>query len=166
VTATTITINSVDYASNATVQEADDYLAVDPVRGATWAAIASDDTKGAHLVAATRRISLLSLDSTIDGYDQALEDATILLAGSIAIDAANAGTGTSGSNTKRVKAGSAEVEFFRPTTGVALKDEDAFAILRPYLLSTGSGLFGGKTGCDTASQFTDRDSPELTEAFP
>lgn len=173
---TTITINSVDYVAFASVAEADSILAVDPIRGTTWATKTTDE-KGALLVAATRRLNLISWsgakaggdDAQADAYPrtgqtypdgsavstsevpQAVTEATCLLAGSIAIDSGAAAAGTSASNQKRVKAGSAEVEFFRPTAGVPIQDETVWALIKPFTTSftsagsaVGAVTFGGK----------------------
>lgn len=168
-TISTITISAVNYTAYASVAEADAYLAVDPTRSATWAAL-STDVKGQYLVAATRRLDQLDWAGTKTGDEdtqdnawprtgvaykdgtavsdsevpQAVEDATVLLAGSIALTPAQSNAGTSGSNQKRLKAGSAEIEFFRPTTGVALQDETAFALIRCFL--AGQGVQSGSTG--------------------
>ena len=68
-TISTITIETVDYVSYASVAEADAYLNVDPVRESTWEALDTDG-KGKKLVAATRRLDLLSWqgEKTGGGY--------------------------------------------------------------------------------------------------
>lgn len=179
----TITISTVDYLAYASVAEADPYLAVDPVRAAAWAA-KSADQKGGLLVAASRRLDLLSYpgERTVgtqerawprsgvtlpdgsavpdDEVPVALEEATILLAGTLASTPAAAQAGTSGSNRKRVKAGSAEVEFFRSTRGVPLSDETAWAVLRNAgILASSSAaaasVGGYASGTDVESAFGD-----------
>lgn len=172
----TITLNSVDYVAFASVAEADAVLAVDPVRGTTWATKTTDE-KGALLVAATRRLNLIAWAGSKTNGDssqpdafprtgltypdgtavstsevpQAVTDATCLLAGSIAIDSGVANAGSSASNQKRVKAGSAEVEFFRPTAGVPVQDETVWGLIKPFTTSftststaVGAVTFGGK----------------------
>lgn len=177
----TITINTVDYVSYASVAEADSYLAVDPVRFATWNALTVDQ-KGSYLVAATRRIDLMRFSGEKTGdyetqdnawprtgmvYEdgssvsttevpQAVEDATILLAGSTAIDASVSSAGTSGNNIKMLQAGSASITYFRPSDGKPLQDESAFALLRPFLsggVSSTVGVFA--SGTDQVSSFVD-----------
>lgn len=189
----TITISTVEYVSYASVSEADQYLAVDPVRGPTWAAL-TNDQKGQRLVAATRRLDRLNWAGRKTGGETAqanafprtdlaypdgtavpddevpreVEEATILLAGTIALTPASANVGSSATNTRRVKAGSAEVEFFRPTAGKPLQDETAWALVRIFLDgSNASGAvgmvtFGGKA---SDSQF-DVDPYGLTEGYP
>lgn len=191
-TISTITIAAINYTSYASVVEADARLAVDPTRSAAWAALTTDQ-KGADLVAATYRLDLLTWKGEKAGgalqvnafprtgltykdgtavtdtdVPQEVEDATILLAGSIALDASNANQGTSGSNLKRVKAGSAEAEFFRPTTGVQLQDTTAFALVKCFLAgqsgaNIGQGNFASGI-CDTSS-FSDRDKYGRNEGY-
>lgn len=190
---TTIVIGGLNYVSYASLLEANQYLLVDPTRSDAWAAL-SDDQKGENLVAATRRLDLLRwAGEKSDGASQPnawprtgvtypdgtavsttdvpleVEQATILLAGSIALDATNSEAGTAGSNVRRVRAGSAEVEFFRPTIpGPALQDETAFQLVRPFLGSS-SALFGAATGTsgdNTDTAFCDRTAPGLNEGYP
>lgn len=189
---TTITINTVGYTSYASLAEADDYLAVDPVRGAAWAALSVDE-RGARLVAATRRLDLLAWQGEktggsaqvpqwprtgvtfpngdpvpTDEVPQGVEDATILLAGSIELDAATAQAGDSGSNVKRTKAGSAEVEFFRPQTGGPLQDATALALVVAFLeaAALGGELGPLATGTGAKSAFDDDDAYGRTRGFP
>lgn len=187
----TIIIGGNDYISYASVAEADEYLAVDPTRSAAWAAL-TDDQKGGNLVAATRRMDLLNFsgekvsatqenqwprnNATCNGNPVPntgvpiqLENATILKAGTITIDGGSADAGGSGSNIRRVQAGSAQVEFFRPTIpGLALQDETAFNVVRCLLDgadgSAGAG-FGCASGTDGTSIFGDRDFPGLNEGY-
>jgi hypothetical protein len=191
-TIVTITISTVDYTSYASVAEADDFLAVDPKRSVAWIAL-TDDQKGARLVAATRRLDLLNWSGErADGDDvqdaqwprtgvvypdgsavsesevpQDVEDATAVTAGSIELDAKNADVGTSGSNTKKVGAGKTAVEFFRPTSGVAMQDETAYKLVQPFLTGPASGDVGGlSSGTDGSSTFSDIDNWGRTKGFP
>jgi len=191
-TISTITIATVDYTAYASVTEADQYLAVDPVRGTTWAAKTTDQ-KGALLVAATRRLDLFSYsgdktggsvqanqwgrtsltypDGTTVPDDEVpldIQNATILLAGTMAITPAAGNAGTSGSNKKKVKAGSAEVEFFRPTTGVPLQDETAWALLQYWLANSVTSASVGMVayGTDTESSFEDSRVYPITDGYP
>lgn len=191
-TITTIVINAVNYTSYASLVEANEYLAVDPTRAAAWAAL-TDDQKGANLVSATRRLDLLDYsgekvnasqenqwprtNATCNGVvvtdtdvPLELQNATILKAGSITLDSSNANSGTSGSNVKRVQAGSAQVEFFRPTIpGLGLQDETAFQLVSCLLAgadgTSGAG-FGCASGTDGTSIFGDADAPGLNEGYP
>ena len=191
-TITTITIATINYISYASLVEANVRLAVDPTRSAAWALL-TDDQKRADLVAATYRLDLLQWKGEKAGgalqenafprtgltykdgtavtdtdVPQEVEDATILLAGSIALDASNANQGSSGSNLKRVKAGSAEAEFFRPTTGVQLQDTTAFTLVKCFLAgqsgaNVGQGNFASGV-CDSSS-FSDRDKYGKNEGY-
>lgn len=157
-TITTITIETVGYTSYASLLEADTLLNTDPVREVAWELL-TDDEKGKKLVAATRRLDLLDWGGTKTGaadvqenawprtglsykdgtpvstteVPKEVENATIFLAGSIAIDASAADAGTSGSNIKSVKAGSADVKFFRGQDGVALQDETSYDLVACFL---------------------------------
>lgn len=182
----TITISAIDYVSYASVAEADAYLAVDPIRGVAWSALTADQ-KGLYLVSATRRLDLLnwagqktgSYSTQVNAWPrtnvqyadgssvsttevpQEVEDATILLAGSILLDSTAAAAGTSGSNVKRQKAGSVEIERFRPTTGKALQDETAYALIAQFFTGGVSSTVGAfASGSDQSSSFSD-DQMEL-----
>lgn len=188
----TITIGANNYTSYASVAEADIRLAVDPVRMATWTALTTDQ-KGINLVAATNRLDLLAWQGEKtggaaqanawpraglmypDGTDVAddevpldVEIATILLAGSIAIDAEVANSGASGTNTKKVQAGSASVEFFRPRDGLALQDESAHALIKYWLESSSAAIAGAGSiayGDDAESEFCDSNPYGRTHGY-
>ena len=187
---TVLVIGADNYTSYASLAEADTRLAVDPVRMTTWAAL-TNAQKSIYLVAATNRLDLLSWrgakaggPSQVNAFPrtgltykdgtpvtdtdvpQEVEDATILLAGSIAIDAALADSGTSGSNIKRVKAGSAEVEFFVPISGLPIQDKTVFALIKCFLqgsVTAGAGNYASGV-CDESS-FKDRDRYGKSEGF-
>lgn len=179
----TITINGNDYEAYASVANADIYLAVDSTRATPWG-IKNTNEKGALLVAATRRLDLLKYigDPTAgptqntewprtgaayqDGTAIAdtdipveVSEACMLLAGTGASDPKALEQGTSGSNIKNTKAGSAEVTFFRPHDGVVLSDETSYAVLRNSGLlesSTASASTGAlASGTDERSSFSD-----------
>lgn len=178
---TDITIGATTYQSYASVAEADALLAIDPTRGTAWDAL-SNDAKGARLVAATRAIDLRNwqgsrtgdpqatafprtglpdcdgVEQPTDTIPQRVEDATIYLAGTIELNNAAAGAGGSGSNIKRAKAGSAEVEFFRPTAGVPMIDEDAWALLKCFANDASGALAGQAFNNSDCSSFTDDDT--------
>lgn len=195
-TITVLNIGGVNYNSYASVAEADARIAVDPTRATAWAALAIA-VKEANLVAATYRLDLLIWQGEKTGgasqinkwprtgvvypdgtpvttTDVPLEvqDATSLLAGSITLSAKNANAGSSGSNIKRVKGGSAEVEFFVGTLGTAadapLQDETVFALIGPFLegstISSETGALA--SGTDGESSFCDRDAFGRTRGFP
>ena len=190
----TIQVAGNDYIAYASVAEADIALAVDPVRMAAWAAL-TDENKGIDLIAATRRIDLLRwLGAKAGGSSQVnafprsglffpdgtpvpkdtipldLERATILLAGSIAATPAQANAGTSAQAISRVKAGSAEVEFFRrqeTITGKPVQDETVFELIRRWLQGrAGSSSTGAMaSGTDGVSHFAQTNPYGRTEGF-
>jgi len=180
-TLSTITIAAVNYVSNASMVEANEFLAVDPVRAATWATL-TDDEKGAKLVAATRRLNPLNWmgtktngegtqpdawprtgvtyedGTTVSTTEVPIEvgQATMFLAGSIAINATTAQTATGGSNKKRLKAGSAEIEYFAPVKGKALQDETAWGLVQQFMdrvTSASVGAYAPGSGTAGESSF-------------
>ncbi len=186
----TITINAIVYTVYASRAEVNAYLNVDQVRNTAWNALTdSDEVRGPFIVAATRRLDLLTWvgektggsaqenqwprtnvplkDGTTQSdseVPQEVENATALLAGSINLEETTAEAGTSGSNIERVKAGSAEVEFFRPVEGGQLQDQTAFTLVKCFV--EGSALSGKATGTDGESSFCDLDRFGLTEPWP
>lgn len=193
-TINTITISGVDYIAYATRVEVNEYLAVDPVRMAAWAALPdTDDARGPYIVAATRRLDMLQWMGTKtggatqendwprtgvkypDGTDVSttevpldVQNATALLSGSILINPSSANQGTSGSNTKRAKAGPVETESFRFVQGVQLQDESAYKLVFPYLASAGSGAGVGPltSGTNGKSSFSNIDEWGRSRGFP
>ena len=133
----TITINTVDYNSFASVADADAFLAADVKRYAAWAALDADaNAKARALVTASRYLAGLDWADGVPSYDTpptAVVEATALLAADIAAKPSLGDDASTGSNVKRVKGGEAEVEFFRPTAGAALP---------PYLLRLLGDLLG------------------------
>lgn len=175
----TVDVNGVTHGVYATVAEADGHLAVDPTLGPIWAA-KTEEQKKVLLVASTRRLDMLDwvgekaggsaqknawprkgvkypdgTDVPDDELPYEVEVACSLLAGAIAQDPKKANAGSSGSNIKAVGAGSARVEFFRPTDGVPLQDPTVFGLVAFYLSSgQGGGLaagvgYGKATGTDS-----------------
>lgn len=93
----------------------------------------------------------------------AVEEANYELALALLNDAAVQEADTTGSNVKRAKAGSAEVQFFRATDGTPFPTI-ANDLLRPF---RGSGVSVGlASGCDEESTFGDPTPWELTEGYP
>ncbi len=98
--------------------DADTFFA-DDIRFATWALIA-DDMKDRLLVTASRNINLLvaaACKLPLATISDELRQATAELAIEYSINPATATQASTGSNLKRARAGTAEAEFFRPTTG-------------------------------------------------
>lgn len=93
-----------------------------------------------------------------------VESAQIELAFEISQDDSVEGGANTASNQKRLKAGTAEIEFFRPTDGTPLPSV-AWDLLKPFINSVagsaGSVSFG--TGCP--SQFDDADTYTRTQGF-
>lgn len=191
-TITVLTISGNSYNVYASLAEADARLLVDPVRSETWEALKNDERRK-RLVAAKYRLDLLDYigtktggNSQVDKWPRTgvtykdgeavstievpleIQDANILIAGDIAIDSDAADAGTSGSNIKRVKAGSAEVEFFTPTlrNAVALQNEGAFKLIKCFLASSAAALSGLASGTDGQSEFCDQDSFGLDRGYP
>lgn len=187
---TNITIGGETYVSYATVAEADAYLAVDPTRGPSWSPLTNDE-KGTFLVSATRRLDLLNWKGEKTGgatqenewprtgvtYEDGtpvptndvpkeVENACILTAGSINLDPEVSNQGGTGTNTKKVEAGSAKVTFFRPQSGVAYQDTTAYTLIRPFLESSTSTLGILASGTDGTSTFEDETRWDRTEGFP
>jgi len=140
----TVTVNSEDYSSYTTVEEADLYLAADVSRAAAWEALDEDPDKGRALVTATRLLQRQrwragAPDPEAD-VAEVVQQATAILAADIV---SRPGLGDSGSTTSNIKsvggAGVPTVEFFAPVRGAPLP-QAAFALLRDLLgLAPGSG---------------------------
>ncbi len=178
---TTFTINSVNYQSYATVAEADGYLAVDISRAAAWAAL-DVPTKESRLVESTRRLDrftwigektdpiptqttefprtgltdkngLAVPEATVP---QEVEDATIIQAGDIVLSGDSPDEGSTADNNKRLKAGSVEIERFRPVDGKKLAD-NLIELVGIFLSGATSGIAVGAlaSGTDAVSSFCD-----------
>lgn len=196
----TITISAVNYnvygLGNADpVQDADDYFAA--VFGETWSGLTTLQKQQA-IISARRLLDkaiLWSGSKTLSSQDtewerdgatngctgEAVPDGTIPdaiaygqfeLAGLIAIDPSILTSTGTGTNTKRVKAGSAEVEFFQPTIGTsdatrlpqAVHDLVACYAEGAGGVSPTGGSFASGTG--DSSAFDDCDDNELSRGYP
>lgn len=136
----TVTLNGVDYPVYADVAFADEYLAADVARAALWSALTADDKKRG-LVTSTRLLQRQSWRAGVPSLDDPLlvvQQAASLLAADIAVKPALGDSASTGSNVKAVGAGSAKVEFFRPTAGAVLPSA-AYDLLRG-LLGVGSDI--------------------------
>ena len=190
----TLTISQNDYKSYASVAEADVDLAVDPVRSAAWTALDSDQ-KAIRLVSATRRLDLLpwrgapaegpadqetawprsglkyedGSDVPSDAIPRSIELATILLAGTITTTPAHSNAGTVTPSIRRVRAGSAEVEFAPIAVAIPdplrIKDETVQALIGQWLAGRGSAAGGAAYGTDQESQFEDENPFRRTYGF-
>ena len=172
------------YKSYASLDEANRRLAVDPVRRTAWECL-SDNDKKVHLVAGTYRLDLMPWQgekaggadqenawprsglSYPDGSDIAddevplgIEEATILLAATIASTPKASGAGSTSSPIRRVQAGSAQVEFFYQNDridGKPLQDETAFELILPFLESRADISTPAVSGTCGKSTFEDDD---------
>ncbi len=175
-----ITIGSDTYDVYVTVAMADTYLKADPQYGPTWETLTEDD-KGINIVSATRSLDRNNwegertdpaqpldwprtgvTDSEGNPVDSAavpteIEDACSLIAGMIAQDAKQANDASTGSNTRRVKAGTAEVEFFRPERGSPYS-RSVMQMIGQFLSGAASltgGFLSTGTGCPSETPVTE-----------
>jgi hypothetical protein len=151
----TITIGGNDYGSFESVADATEYLGGDISRGAAWDAL-DPDTQGRALVSATRLLLRQSWCGTVPDIDtppQVVADATAIMAADLATKPKLADGSPTGSNIKRAKAGSAEVEYFRPTSGEAPISQAAWDML----------VAAGYLGCVAAGD--PNDGPFVSNGF-
>lgn len=159
----TVTIDTIDFETYATVEEADEYLAAD--FGATlWRAETDDDQKARALVTSTRILNRLSWAgqpedsdqplawprSGIDGVDedvipQRVIDASIVLAKLIHAGSKVDDQQTTETGIKREKAGSVEIEYFIPTTDSQRLPTSVTELISPYIggLAIGGSIASG-----------------------
>lgn len=97
----------------------------------------------------------------------------IELAYELSVDPSLEGSNSTATNIKRAKAGSAEVEFFRPGGAFGTDGSTTFpAIVQSYLgqflCGAGQSLVGGgyASGTGAPSQFDDCDGADVIEALP
>ncbi len=185
----TVTINAQTYDVYQDVAGADLYLQADFTRTANWDALDTDQ-KSQALVSATRRLDRLNwagqktvdtqplefprtglVDKDGNPVDSGtvpteIEDGTSLLAYIITQDAAADEEATTSSNTKKVAAGPASVEFFRPERGGRLPDP-VLELVGIFLESgTPSASTGGlATGTDGKSDFCEAERYPLKEGW-
>ena len=207
---TTITISGNIYVTYATVPEADIILSIDPTRMAKWNALDADG-KGRHLIAAANRLDVLGwqgektegVPETMDTLNMwprsdleyangsdvdedtiplQIERATILLAGSVANDTSHSTITPISLPVKRVKAGTADVEFFEPVSGVQspdntqVQDSTVHELIKMWLVnpdsttdgpnvSTGSTGGVASYGTDGVSAFDGRSPYDRSRGF-
>lgn len=176
--------------SYATITEANDYLD-NSVRATSWET-ALDDDKARALITATRLIDKQCLVGDQTDPDQPLhfpatgvvdhegdevpDDevplwityATIELAFELTVNAALESSANTGSNTKRLKAGSVEIEKFRPGDVLGSKGVKRFpTVVQEYLapfLTKGAGS-AEAFGSDQQSQFDNCDTYGRSEGY-
>lgn len=172
----TVTIDSTNYDAFADVATADSFLNAKAGSAGVWDSTPTPtvDEKGRALMTATRWIINWVRDKVTDAnvpdptstpVNAVIEEATIELAYQLVVDSTIQDNATTGSNTKRVKAGSAEVEFFRPTDGKSFP-EIVNRLLLAWLKDVGtvaSVTVPVTSGTGTsASDFCDRDEFGVT----
>ncbi len=116
----TVTISGSTFDIYGTQAGATAYL-VARLDAGTWTT-ASADTQARALVQATRILQPYLADAGFDlppsdPVDVEIENANYELAFALVADPTVANKTSSGNNTKRLKAGSAEIEYFRPEAG-------------------------------------------------
>ena len=186
---TSITIGGTEYPSYATVAEGDAYLAVDPTRRLAWASLDST-VKGVNLIAATKRLDSLRWIGRKTDPTQATEwprsgltfpngqtvpdnvlperllQATILLAGDLAVDPA--AMSTSGqSETRGVvqseRIGPKAVSYFYPRRrSPRLPEGNTLLSLVGCWLKSSLVTAPVATGTDARSSFEDVDRLDRT----
>lgn len=156
----TVKIGTITYETYQTVPEVDAFLQADAARAPKWAALTADG-KARCVVTATRRFNRLEwvgqktdpedelawprtgtgVEGVVDDdIPQAVLDAHATFAGDLAGDVTVADKPNTGSNVRSVKAGSAQVEFFTPTTG---------SVLPPTILDLIGDLLAGSVTAGT-----------------
>ena len=182
---TTITINSMDYPSYATIAEADTYLAIDRARSEAWSTL-DETVKGQRLAAATRRMDGLGWAGRRASEAQAtawprmgmtpepsapippeLEQATILLAGGLAAGLVDASGDGSEAAIQSERLGPFAATYFHPrrqSRVERLLGADALALVSQWL--EGPSIAAPvATGTDGESAFTHRDRYGRTEGI-
>lgn len=165
---TTVTIGSNTYPVYADIAYASTYLAADIARASGWASLAAaPDTQRMALVSATRILQRMPGWASGAAPDlvappSAVMDATSIIAADLAQKPKLSKSTGTGSNVKRVRAGSVETEFFRQTPGeITPIPGDAFDVL----LAAGLVQRGGDdavpeySGGDVTTRFT-YDNPD------
>lgn len=164
-----VTIGSNTYNIYGTSAGADAYLAA-RIGASSWAS-ATADTRAQALVTGTRMIEtyLSSQGFTVDpagAVDEAIENANYELAFALLTDPTIQDKAVmDGGNKKRVKAGSAEVEYFRP--GVATRFPSTVqALLNGWISAQGGGVSTSPvySGTDNKSTLCPGDY-SLTEGY-
>ena len=172
-----VTIGAIVYDIYGTEADAEEYFAAS-LEASAW----NDATvlqKQQALVTGTRWIDRLDwqgaktsdaqplefprtgIDGLADTWEP--EEANYELALALLVDSSLDKTATTGSNTKRVKAGSAEVEFFKPTDGLSFPTI-VQQLIGQYLASSAGLSVGLASGTDEESAFCSTDN-KLTRGY-
>lgn len=140
-----VTIGSDSFDIYGTTAGADSYMAA-KIGATAWAA-ASSTTKAQALVTGTRMIQryLASKGQAVDpsgAVDEEIENANYELANALVVDSTIQDNATQSQNTRRLKAGSAEVEYFRPVEAGRFSIQ-VMELLNAWLSANGGGSFSG-----------------------
>lgn len=140
----TVDIGAETYQTYADIDFADPYLAADVQRAASWA-LKGEDAKARGLVSATRMLVTMPwiTDPAPPAYDAAplvVQEVTAMLAADLLDKPRLYADASANSNVKTAKAGSASVEFFKPTENAAPIPSFMWDML------ASAGLVGGSTG--------------------
>ena len=176
---TTITINGVDYPIYATIAEADTYLAIDLARSEAWSTL-DEAGKGQRLAAVTRRMDGLRWIGRRASETQAtawprmgmtpepsapippeLEQATILLAGALAVDLSGEGQVR---EVQSERVGPMAVTYFYRRAAPRLEARSALSLVRQWLEAS-SIASPVATGTDAQSEFVPSDRYGRTEGI-
>lgn len=116
----TITLGGNEYDAFTDAAAATIYLAGDVLRAAGWAT-RNPDAQSRGLISATRQLLALpwceGMAPTFDAVPPVVAEVTAMLAADLLAKPKLFTDATGNSNVKNVKAGSAQVEFFRPVDG-------------------------------------------------
>jgi hypothetical protein len=153
-------IDGIEAFSYADVEYANDYLVFDPSY-AEWTAL-SEDAQKRFLVSATRFLDTLNwaepwTTQTAREAESKIVQACVILASMISRDEADfITTGTTSTGTKRLKAGSAEIEFFGPGSvtvgGNGTLPAQLWALLKDFLGGSKNNLAVGFVSFGTCGQ--------------
>lgn len=155
-----------------TLAGCDNYFALS-LRGDDWTA-AADETRQKALVSATRWLlrlcpmdengNAIEPNATDDGTPEQLVDGVYELANHLLANQSAVDSETTGSNIKAVKAGSAEVSFFRASQGRTLPTV-AYQLLSKYLPASSLQFATYFTDTDQTSNFEDADRFARSRGF-
>ena len=170
-----VTISNTTVDIFGSLDNANSYFVVS-LAGPNWEN-ASQTNKSKALVTGTRWLTQVGLvdpdsgeaivpSSDDSGVPVQVQEANYELADILLGDATALNNANTGSNIKIAKAGSAQVEFFRPTEGSVFPDS-VMRLISPYLASTtsGSSLTGFAGGSDASSSFCDAEAPAVSEGY-
>lgn len=164
----TVTISAVDYNIYGTSSDADDYLNARLDAAVNWAA-EDADTKARALVSGTRSIRqfLEVRGAELDpagSVDTEIEQANYELAYELTQDSDILNQSSMTTTEKRLKAGSAEVEYFRGTRGGRFP-VTVMNILNNWLDANGYGLDVAMAAYGTSEEST-LDSTDYDTQYP